>query len=550
MTLCVFSPNEAQKISTGDKDFTASLQRDICPDLKQADPAILQKKFQEVVASHPRVVAYLWRGSLAEAVEANRAPAWGSCQQSSTPERCEALAASYQGDLSKKAAEAEEEGSKMSVCDWREEEKIQDQAWLKYFGKNKGLLKDRSRVLQLIQSFPRYQEGFRDNVALSTSDTRLLGTLVMIGHFLGTLGLHAEDNSNMTDLFCSKKYDCNIISTRVIDLLQQTGVKTWEKLEAVYLPYDENLPSHLLLRVALGNGSFVYINNGGEFLPPDIFEHNFSQVIPAWQIFANILSDFGIALLKKGHLEGAIAEFRAALKIHPQLLSAHLSLGVALRMKEDWDGAIAEYREALKIDPRMKEARYQVASALLFKGDLNGAVIECREALKLHPQDATIHNILGRALEKKGDLEGAIAEYREAQKINPHDADFHRNLGAAFHKKGDWEGAIAEFRETLKINPQSANVHNELAMALLRKGDLNEAVTVCREALKLNPQDALNHKILGLALESQGNLEGAIVEYQEVLKITPEDEEAKKVLNDLLKKIESKRSWGGCNVSW
>ena len=44
---------------------------------------------------------------------------------------------------------------------------------------------------------------------------------------------------------------------------------------------------------------------------------------------------FGVALQDKGDLEGAIAEYRAALHLNPNHVSAHEGLGTALHSKGD-----------------------------------------------------------------------------------------------------------------------------------------------------------------------------------------------------------------------
>jgi tetratricopeptide (TPR) repeat protein len=51
--------------------------------------------------------------------------------------------------------------------------------------------------------------------------------------------------------------------------------------------------------------------------------------------------NLGVALSNKGDLDGAIAEWREALRLNPNYGDAHYNLGVALWHKGDWDGAIA-----------------------------------------------------------------------------------------------------------------------------------------------------------------------------------------------------------------
>ncbi len=60
--------------------------------------------------------------------------------------------------------------------------------------------------------------------------------------------------------------------------------------------------------------------------------------------------DRGMALGDKGDLNGAITEFREAIRLKPDYAEAHYNLGVAFAHKGDLDGAIAELREAIRFD--------------------------------------------------------------------------------------------------------------------------------------------------------------------------------------------------------
>ncbi len=58
--------------------------------------------------------------------------------------------------------------------------------------------------------------------------------------------------------------------------------------------------------------------------------------------FAEVHWSLGLALYPKGDLDGAIGEFREAIRLKPDYADAHYSLGYALQGKGDDDGAIAE----------------------------------------------------------------------------------------------------------------------------------------------------------------------------------------------------------------
>src|SRR5579859_5038205 len=149
--------------------------------------------------------------------------------------------------------------------------------------------------------------------------------------------------------------------------------------------------------------------------------------------------------------------------------NAHFDRGFALYEKGDHDGAIAEYREAIRLRPDYAEAHYNLGIALSGKGDLDGAIGEYRQAIRLKPEDATAHYNLGTALWGKGDRDGAIGEYRQAIRLKPEDAEAHDNLGAALHGTGDDEGAIAEYRQAIRLKPEDAEAHMGLGVALQGK---------------------------------------------------------------------------------
>jgi len=55
---------------------------------------------------------------------------------------------------------------------------------------------------------------------------------------------------------------------------------------------------------------------------------------------------------QKGDRDGAIAEYREALRLNPANHLAHYDLGVALEKKGDRQGALQEYRAAYQLDPK------------------------------------------------------------------------------------------------------------------------------------------------------------------------------------------------------
>ena len=89
----------------------------------------------------------------------------------------------------------------------------------------------------------------------------------------------------------------------------------------------------------------------------------------------------GIALGRKGDLEGAAAALRQAVEADPIKESAHDNLGHALFEKGDTKWAIAAWSQVLAINPKSSTVRLQLAEAYWKLQDYDNAWKQVRAAL-------------------------------------------------------------------------------------------------------------------------------------------------------------------------
>jgi tetratricopeptide (TPR) repeat protein len=118
----------------------------------------------------------------------------------------------------------------------------------------------------------------------------------------------------------------------------------------------------------------------------------------------------------------AVASVRKAIELDPKQAAAHNLLGdllVATTPGKDKSEAIAAFRAALKLRPDLVGASARLAAQLSLAGDVEGAAAVYRDAMEADPVKTAFRMDLGRLLVKKG----SIAEARKLWDERKSDVD-------------------------------------------------------------------------------------------------------------------------------
>ncbi len=218
----------------------------------------------------------------------------------------------------------------------------------------------------------------------------------------------------------------------------------------------------------------------------------------------------GLALLKQGKLDEAVAECRTAIRLRPDFAEAHTKLSLALLKQGKWDEAVAAFRTAIRLQPDLAEAHTNLGNALHGQRKWDEAVAEYRTAIRLKPDDTEAHTNLGNVLQDQKKWDEAVAEYRTAIRLKPDLTEAHINLGVALLKQGKVDEAVAAFRTAIRLWPDDAETHYNLGNVLMSQRKIAEAATEFRTAIRLKPDHAEAHCNLGQLLRVQGDYDGAL----------------------------------------
>jgi len=149
---------------------------------------------------------------------------------------------------------------------------------------------------------------------------------------------------------------------------------------------------------------------------------------------------------------GAIEQFRAALKVNPQTPDAHFSLGYVLWVLKQYPEAASEFQAELDNNPNHAQAMTYLADVDLQLSQAEAALPLLEKTIKLDSEQELAHLDLGILYAGAGRQDDALREMKEAERLAPEDVDVHWRLGRLYRTMGRKDEAKAEFEKASQVN--------------------------------------------------------------------------------------------------
>ena len=259
---------------------------------------------------------------------------------------------------------------------------------------------------------------------------------------------------------------------------------------------------------------------------------------------------------RAGDLEGAAAEYKQFLLIHPEATAIHSNRGAALAGAGRFEEAISEYKIALKQSPTLVEARLNLSlcyykmgrieeataqlekvyaedpgnhQAVLLLGDCYMRMDREKDVIRIlepqkdkYPDDLARAYLLGTALiRQKRVEEGQVMVDRILR--NGDSAEAHLMLGTAKMGASDFAGARDEFAKASALNPDLPETHVLYAKALMLTGDSDLSEKEFAAELRVDPYNFDANLQLGAMAKQQQNYEQAKKYFERAAETRPGD---------------------------
>ena len=178
------------------------------------------------------------------------------------------------------------------------------------------------------------------------------------------------------------------------------------------------------------------------------------------------------ALMGWRHFQVAVDFLHAVQPRFEQYPEFHYDLGFAYYNTNKMNEALAEFKEALRLAPNLDRAEFLLASTLAAQGETAKSAEIFRKLTREHPTRAVYWVTLGEIL---GDMSEenypeALKACRRALALKPTDAHIQYVTATVLLKSGDYPGARPLFERLEKIGPKSLEVHVALAKIYGRMG--------------------------------------------------------------------------------
>lgn len=175
--------------------------------------------------------------------------------------------------------------------------------------------------------------------------------------------------------------------------------------------------------------------------------------------------NMGAALVESGQPELAETHFEAAVRLIPELASAHYNLGFLMQRQNRPEQAAREYRQAIALstDPmEAAQAHNNLGILYLMSKNYTAALPELSAAIALNPSEQNSYIGRGTIELESWNYAAAAADFARAAEISPSPVACYW-LGQALERKGDYAQAANAYTAALQLAPGLTEARNRLA---------------------------------------------------------------------------------------
>lgn len=192
----------------------------------------------------------------------------------------------------------------------------------------------------------------------------------------------------------------------------------------------------------------------------------------------------GLPPVEGSTVADAIRLLTALLSRHPGMTAAHFTLGNIYANEQRSREGADEYRVVVRQVPADTVALVAEVKALVDVSDYTDALAPARDYVRRKPGDPTGHVLLGMVYRGLGEYPEAESELTIGAARAPDDFEAHYQLGFVLAKLGKPRQALPQLRRAVALHPGDKSAQFQLAAVLRTLGQNDEAAKIVEQFRK------------------------------------------------------------------
>ena len=234
----------------------------------------------------------------------------------------------------------------------------------------------------------------------------------------------------------------------------------------------------------------------------------------------------GLIALQTGRIDRSLGLIAKAIKVNPNVPTAHCNLAIGFQRLGRHRDAVASYAKAIALKPDFAEAYNDRGNALRHLRRFDEALADCDRAIALKPDFAEAHDDRGTILQELGRSDEALASHDRAIALQPGFPEAHTNRGNALRALKRFDEALISHDKAIALRPDFAQAHVNRGNMLRDLNRPDEALASYDKAIGLRPGLAEAYVNRGSALRDLKRLDEALASYDKAIALRPDYAEA------------------------
>jgi tetratricopeptide (TPR) repeat protein len=185
-----------------------------------------------------------------------------------------------------------------------------------------------------------------------------------------------------------------------------------------------------------------------------------------------------------------------AIQLDETLAEGHTSLaGIKFSFDWDWQGAETEFRRAIELNPNDVTAHYWYAQLLLALGRWDESMTSINKATQLDPNLPQLASFRGAIFHNRRRYHIAINEEQKALALDPGHFVPHFDLGRGYEQLGIYGQAANEFQKALELSGNDLTTSASLAHVYAISGKKSKAERILNTLKQKSAKNNLSYQI-------------------------------------------------------